>query len=466
MELGLGLTKIIPVIIYVTGLIVIFLTFYRIEFGIYFLIPLLTQQSLLEHLRGYPLGKDFIDVLYLVLIIKWILDRQKLIKDPSIRRPLRLSIGAIFLWTFLSLWIGAASLKLGFPITLRNAYFVHWKNFIMLPLLYLIVVNNIKDEKQIKIILILMTLSMLYMDRSFYNNFANKDRSNFSYSLRVGTAFTYLGPNETAVFYAQNSIILLSLFALDTHRRRKILLGITTIFNYWCLMFLYSRGGYLAGIMGWIFFGFAKDRRVLVLLVIGLISWKSFVPASVQQRIEMSNDSGTGIDSSIQARYEMWDQALVLISQNPIIGYGYNTTPALGIETGSGKHRDSLHNGYLQLLLDQGAIGLGIFLFFFLTCFRLGWRLFRTAEERFFKGFGLGYAGCVLAVLAGNIAGSYWFYLNVSGFYWVNLALVVRSLEIVNREKLESKPVFRQPKAKLATVNRSQETAGAIQTQK
>ena len=322
----------------------------------------------------------------------------------------------------------------------------------MLPLLFLIVVNNVKDERQIKIILTLMAISMLYMDRSFFNNFANKDRSNFDESLRVGTVFSYLGPNETAVFYAQNSIIILSLFFFELHKRRKILLGVTVVFNYWCLMFLYSRGGYLAALVSFFFFGVTKDRRFLVLLVLGLIFWQTFVPASVQQRIQMSKQGESGIDSSIEARYDMWDQAWELIKQNPILGYGYYATHNLGIETAGSKKRNSLHNGYMQLLLDEGLIGLGIFLIFFFLCFRVGWRLFRTAEDPFLKGLGLGFAGCVLAVLAGNVAGSYWFYLNVSAFYWVNLGLVIRGLEITKESKLESKPEFQQSKAKLAAV--------------
>ncbi len=318
----------------------------------------------------------------------------------------------------------------------------------MLPLLYLIVVNNIKDEKQIKILLTLMAISMLYMDRSFYSNFANKNRSNFDESLRIGTTFSYLGPNETAVFYAQNSIVILSLFFFELHKRRKMLFGVTTVFNYWCLMFLYSRGGYLAALVSFFFFGVTKDRRFLVLLVLGLIFWQTFVPASVQQRIQMSQQGQSGIDTSIESRYEMWDQAYELIKQKPILGYGYNATKKLGIKTGKDqtyKKRESLHNGYLQLLLDQGLIGLGIFLVFFFICFSTGWSLFRSAEDPFLKGLGLGFAGCVLAVLAGILAGSYWFYLNVSAFYWVNLGLVMRGLEITKESKLESKPKLQQP---------------------
>ncbi|MCZ6594024.1 MAG: O-antigen ligase family protein [Bacteroidetes bacterium] len=435
MELGLGLTKIIPFIVYLGGIAILFVTlFYRIEFGIYFLIPLLTQQTLLDHLGDYPGGEDFIDLFFFVLLLKWLLNRQKFQKDPELRRPLSISIGAIFVWTFIGLLI--LSHTFNFPLATSNKSFIHWKNFLMLPLLYLIVVNNIKDEKQIKIILTLMAISMLYMDRSFYNNFANKDRSNFDESLRVGTTFSYLGPNETAVFYAQNSIIILSLFFFELHKRRKILLGVTVVFNYWCLVFLYSRGGYLAALVSFFFFGVTKDRRFLILLVLGLIFWQSFVPASVQQRIQMSTQGKSGIDKSIEERYDMWDQGWELIKQNPILGYGYYATHNLRIETAGDKKRASLHNGYMQLLLDLGVIGLGIFLIFFFICFRVGWRLFRTAEDPFLKGLGLGFAGCVLAVLAGNVAGSYWFYLNVSGFYWVNLGLVVRGLELAKESKL------------------------------
>lgn len=199
----------------------------------------------------------------------------------------------------------------------------------------------------------------------------------------------------------------------------------------------------MAGLVSWGFFGFVKDRRVLLILAVCFIFWKMIVPVSVVQRIEMSRG-----DSSIDARYEMWNQALELISERPLLGYGIKSTPRLGITTaGHKEERVSLHNGYLELTLEQGGIGLGIFLIFFFICFRCGWRLYRSATEGFFKGLGLGFAGCVLAVLAGNVAGSYWFYLNVSGFYWTTFALVVRSLEIMNEPKLEEKRELLQPTA-------------------
>jgi len=436
MELGIGLTKIIPPIVYLGGLVVIFLTlFYKIEIGIYFLVLILPHRNLQFHLYQYPLGKDFIDLLFLVLIIKWFTSRPKLVKDPKLRKPLGLIMVAIFSWTFFTLWIGSNYVNTGDLLSFDNPRFVFWKNFIMLPLLYLIMVNNVKDEKQIKIILILMTISMLYMDRNFYSNFSGKNRESFNKDLRIEGTFSDLGSNPLAVFYAQNTIILLSIFFLDTDKKLKILFGVTIFFNYYCLMFLYSRGGYLATFVSLMFYGLIKDRRVLAILIVTLIFWQAFLPTSVRQRIEMTT-SKEG-DASIDDRFDMWGQAESLIAQNPILGYGFNITPYFNIRTGE-KHRNSLHNGYLQLLLEQGAIGLLIFVIFFSLSIRYSWRLYRTAKEGFLKGFGLGFVGCVLAVLAGNIAGSYLFEMLVSGYYWVQLALIIRALEITNESKIRS----------------------------
>ena len=83
MELGLGLTSIIPLVVYLSGIAILFVTlFYRIEFGIYFLVPLLTQQTLLDYMGDYPGGKDFIDLFFFTLILKWMLKSRR---DKNVR---------------------------------------------------------------------------------------------------------------------------------------------------------------------------------------------------------------------------------------------------------------------------------------------------------------------------------------------------------------------------------------------
>jgi O-antigen ligase len=432
MELGFGLTQYIPMVVYLIGMVVVLLTlFYKIEIGIFFLVPMLPLQNLLDAMIPFPGGEDFMDMLYAALMIKTVLIRSELPKATELRKSMKLIVTAICVWTFMellrgSLYIGSDLLSLG------DARFVTWKNYVMLPILYFIVVSNIKNEKQIKILLVLMSVSMLFMDRSFYSTLAGRDTSHYRDDIRSGGTFTYLGPNELAVFYAQNSIILLCLFLVDDDKRRKWFFLIVTIFNYFCAVFLYSRGGYLAILVSWMFLGFIKDRRVLIAFILFLAFWRVFTPQSVQERIDMT-ETEEGVDSSVEYRYEMWEKALGYFYESPVYGVGYGVIPTLRIS--AGHVRRSLHNGYLEIAVEQGVIGLIIFFTLYGMCIRYGWRLYREADDKFFKGFGLGFVGCVLAILAGNIFGSYWFYINVSGFFWTNLALVVRATEIAREAR-------------------------------
>lgn len=434
MELGLGLTKFIPLAVYITGLLVVCVTlFYRIEVGIFFLAPLLPLQNILDLIHSYPLGKDFIDILLFALLAKWLLNKNQVEGTKFLKTPLNLPVLLLVLWTFIELWRGSSYLGTGMPIRLEDARFMHWKNFMMLPLMYLIVVNNIRNPKHIKFLVLLMTLSILFMDVSFYNNFSNRTSTHYNDSLRITGTFSYLGPNELAAFYAQYALILISLFLLDLNKWHRLFFGATALFSYYCVAFLFSRGGYLATLVGWAFLGLLRDRKILLVLVILLMFWKSLLPLAVRERIEMTRTED-GYDVTVQERLSLWENAKESISNNPLMGIGYNVITFLNFSSSiSHQRRASLHNAYLQVITELGVIGLAIFLLLFGLGFRAGWLLYKAADKGFEKGFGLGFMACTLALLSCNLTGSHWFYLNVTGFYWVFLALVVRSKIIIER---------------------------------
>ena len=77
MEFGWGLSQYIPLILYLTGIIFVLLTIFRkIEIGMCFLVPFLPHQNLLNWTNIYPLGKDFVDIFLIAMIIKWILNKN------------------------------------------------------------------------------------------------------------------------------------------------------------------------------------------------------------------------------------------------------------------------------------------------------------------------------------------------------------------------------------------------------
>ncbi|RMG78411.1 MAG: O-antigen ligase family protein, partial [Bacteroidetes bacterium] len=431
MSLGLGLTKILPVLIYLGGITVIFLTiFYRIEIGIFLLVPLLPQQLLLDRMLVFPMGKDFMDLLLIAIIIKWLLNKNK--KDLAffLKTSFNWPILLLIIWTYLELWRGSFYLGISLPISIRDPRFVIWKNFIVMPIIYLMVLNNIKETKYIKILIILMTLSILAMGLHFRSNFAGTDTSHFRNDMRLVGTFTYLSPNAVGVFFAQYAMMLLGLSLFDNHKYRKILYLVTVGFSLYAVVFIFSRGAYSAVLITWLFIGLIKERKLLVLLVFFILTWKSILPNAVIERVEMTKG-----DTSVQERFSLWKSAKKLIESNPVIGTGYATLSFLHIRDEiTGKTRKSLHSGYLEVASELGIIGLALFVYLYILGFQAGFGLYKKAEDPFIRGLGFGLMACVVAALAGNLAGSYWHYINVSGFYWVTLALVVRSLQSLKEQ--------------------------------
>ena len=60
--------------------------------------------------------------------------------------------------------------------------------------------------------------------------------------------------------------------------------------------------------------------------------------------------------------------------------------------------------------------------------------IMETTKDNFFKGLGLGFSACVLAVMVSNFFGDRWSFLQLGSYFWVFLALVVRGNLIVNSQ--------------------------------
>lgn len=435
MEFGLGLTQFVAPLIFLTAITVFFLTiFYRIEVGIFFLVPLIPLQNILNYANVYPLGKDINDLIILAMLIRWVIDGRKREKFFQ-SSPLNLPILLFIFWTYIELWRGASYLGFPAPLSISDSRVIAWKDFLMLPLLFFIVFNNIKNQKHIEIILVLMTLSMLSLDRNFYNAAEGRDFSEYTEWRFIGGDGQALSGNALAVFQAQYSALLIFLFLASKKIGLKVLYGITLIFNYYCLMFSFSRSGYLAAAVTLGYAGLVKDRRLLIGLVIVLIFWKSFLPVAVQQRIEMTK-TDEGYDGTVVQRLGMWELAKSIIADNPIAGAGFCITPFLNIQVSGFEYTwASFHSGYVETTVELGFVGISLYLLLFLLGIHAGWKLYRITGHELFKGLGLGLIGCILGIFAGNFAGTYWNYVNVMGFYWVLLALVLRST-IISQEQV------------------------------
>jgi putative inorganic carbon (hco3(-)) transporter len=428
----LGLEQFVPLSLYL-GAIVVFLlsVFWRPHVGLYLLIPLLPLQTVRYRILDYPLGNKLIDMLLLGVVL------GALIKGGFrfARTPMNKLLIVFGIFCYVQLWRGAFFLNTELPLSINNPRFSNWKNYMVMFIIFIVVVSVIKDVKQIKIIVVLMCLSVVLVDKGYYGNMSGRDLSHFSYDVRDGGTLGFAGVNGIATFEAEFMLFLLGLSALQKRKSIKLALWGLVAFSGYCLLFSFSREAYAGILIGLFFLGLIRQRWLLIALVVFLMSWQSLVPVSVQERILMTYDKNEQqLDTSAQDRVEIWNDAMNLFQQNPILGAGFDTYQyqhRVGIYTDT-------HNYFLKVMVETGVLGLLFFLFILGKAARQGVRLYFQARDVFLRSLGLGFTVMMACVFVVNFFGDRWLYVEVNGFLWVLLACVIRGQMIENERAQEA----------------------------
>jgi O-antigen ligase len=402
MELGWGLThQFIPLIIYVLCIGSILLTlFYRIEFGLGVFLFFLPLQNVLQYAQDFPLGNDLNDILLAAMLLRWVISAKKEQRSIIQNTPMNLPIFLLIGWTFISVLNCSTYLGLSNIFSTDNPVLVSWKNYLYAPLLYLIIANNVRNPKTIKILVMIMIFAMLALDRNFYNIIRYRDNSHYSSEMDVSGSGMALAGNWLAVFLAQNAAVVLALFMMDKSKHRKILYGTVLAFSYYCVMFLFSRSGYLAVASSIMVLGLLKNRYLIVLAVLVALMYDQVLPNAVKERIEMTRTED-GFDATTQERLFMWEQAKNMIAEEPLTGWGFDLSAQLTIRIDTYRERtwNSFHNNYLQTLVEIGAIGLFLVLLVFISGAYSGWLLHQQTDDPFFKALGVGLIASMFAML-------------------------------------------------------------------
>ena len=421
------LKQVAPLIFYLTFVLVALISLTgKVQYGLYFLVPLLPLQNVVEKIHYYPFGKDFNDILILGMFFGWFISkaskREKLVQ-PSLYNyifPLYL------IFTYMTLWAGSRFLRVDLPLSPADPRVQLWKNYMLLPTLFFITFNNLKDVKQFKILFGCMCASMFLMN--YYNVAQVRYMTSWISRTKVTGTFMWLGANEVAAFYATYTFVLLGVFLFFTFKneiKEKIGLGILILMNFFIVLFMFSRAAYLASFMAMGVVAIMKKRILIIPMLVCVLCWQFVLPERVVQRIEFSEQDGE-LDDSAATRLLLWEQSLAYFYEHPVMGIGFNVFSKLGMK------RDA-HNVYMRTLAEQGLIGLFfLLLIMFLALFR-SWRLYRRTDDRFLKGLGLGFFACTVSVMVGNFFGDRWTPLPLAAHFWVFLGMVERGNILVNQ---------------------------------
>jgi putative inorganic carbon (hco3(-)) transporter len=427
----LGLDTNFAYILYAAGIAAFLASiFWRPIVGLFYLIPLLPLQTIRYRMEDLPLGSSVIGLM-LVAVAVGVLRRGQPLLPKTPWTGLLIVYGG---FTFVSLWMGSFYLRSDLPLP-GEARFEVWQNYMVMPALLLLVAAVKPTKRQMLGLVLVMCLAGLALDRNFSDEVAGRDFSKFSVGLREGSGtMGYAGNNGLAAFEAQFATFLLIMAAFE--RRRLLKLGYYGVagFSALCLMYSLSRGGYAAFLVGCLFLAVFKQRKLLVLMALFLLTWTTIVPTAVTERVSMTEQNDGGLDHSAETRLTLWQDAMEVFDANIVTGTGFNTYAYMHRV---GNYEDT-HNFFLKVLVEGGVVGLVLFLWLIVQTFRTGFRLFRRSKDPFFAALGLGLAGWVVVAVVANCFGDRWSFLQVCGYLWVIAGLVAQAWNLENAAATEA----------------------------
>jgi putative inorganic carbon (HCO3(-)) transporter len=423
--LGLGLVHYVPMIAYIGFWImcVVSLTGKPL-LGLYYLIPFLPYRTMRDHFYDYPLGGNVLTILVFAVIIGALLQGKRL---PKSKLYLVWLIFGIFL--YISMWYGCALGNAPAPIWISDPNFTTWKDFMLIPFVFVAASLVVEDRKAVRTVVIITAVSLLFIDRSCLLESMSRTWGSFDENKRDGGPLGY-GSNETAAFLAQFAMFFWGVVQFLKQKKHKLMCYGLVAITVFATMYTFSRGAYAAIVVCVIVLGILKDRKLLVVTALFLLTWQAVVPTAVRQRVTMTENSNGRLDESAQERVKLWEAAETSILSSPILGNGYATYQFKS-------HVDNLkdtHNWYVKVLVETGIVGMIIVIFMLQQIFSLSYRLFKKAEDPLYRGLGLGLFLAMFAALIGNCFGDRWTYLEITGMLWVLVATAIRATHLAESE--------------------------------
>jgi putative inorganic carbon (HCO3(-)) transporter len=423
--LGTGLGHYIPIVAYL-GFWVMSLASLggRPLLGLYYMIPFLPYRTMRDHFLDYPLGANVLTILVIAVIVGALIHGKSL---PKSKLYMIWLVTAVYL--YLSMWLGTALGNAPAPLWLNDINFVTWKDYILIPLVFVAAGLVIEDRKAIRMVVILTAVCLLFIDRSSLLEALSRSWTNFDENKRTVGPLGF-GSNQTAAFLAQFCMFFWGFAQFLKRKKLKLfgygIVGITLI----TIMYMFSRGAYLAVLCSVLILGLLKDRKLLLILGVFLLTWQTVVPVAVRQRVNMTQDSSGRLEASAQERVNLWQAAEISILHSPIVGSGYATYQL-------GEHVDNLadtHNWYVKVMVETGIIGLAFSLWLIQQLFATSYRLFKRATDPLYQGLGLGILLATCSCVIANCFGDRWTYLEITAPLWVLVGAAIRATELTEAD--------------------------------
>jgi len=249
--------------------------------------------------------------------------------------------------------------------------------------------------------------------------------------IKEGRATSFFNSFGLAAFFTSMVMpVTLSRFLCTKGWRRTV----AFLVLFLCLGFMLvtmSRGAWISSLMAVMMLAALKDRRMLVLLLIGVISAPWFLPPDIIERAtSITKVFSLEENDTFGDRIWMWRSAIQMIKDRPILGAGYGNRvfqrmyPDYMYSQSSGMIFENAHNLYLQILIETGIAGLLSFLSILGVIFWMIFSQFRKKPLPMIESQLLGIAGSFAVFLIFSFT-TFRYENEVGILFWILAGCVV-----------------------------------------
>ncbi|MFC1586770.1 O-antigen ligase family protein [Planctomycetota bacterium] len=321
-------------------------------------------------------------------------------------------------------------------------------------LIYFVFVNNIPHRRYAKLIVTAFLVTMLsctvialkqfYLDKGgLTGSFSSLDKMRIS-----GIADQ---PNQMAAFFCYYGFFYLAFFLVYIRKFGYWVFMPFFIMTYQGMHLCFSRGGqlgFLSGALATLFLWNKKFFTALVVpVLITLIMYPAMIPDRIVGRFRTAVQVNKGdtfsekdeekytFDKTAEERLVIWQAGINMIGDYPLVGVGFKRFKHRIGDYNPEKATKDAHNTYILIASEMGIPALILFLLIICMGFYQAWRVFYLSELLFFKAVALGYMGGVFGLLVVNMFGSRLDSNEVTFYYWILTAVMVRLHELAIEER-------------------------------
>lgn len=314
----------------------------------------------------------------------------------------------------------------------------------LIPIVLVFVIQrSVLDMVQWRRVLVAVLLPLPYCFKVVWTQYQSVSTWHYSHDLRVSGTFMHLGANEMGAYSAMLALVCLGcVICCWNVKRWRLAFMAGFVFSGLCLLYSFSRGGYVAFLFGAIIILLKfKNTRYLLLpaFFIAVIAIGK-MPVSVQERFTSISAEESERDASAESRFLFWDIAMKRFWERPFVGFGYKSVKDARVNP----YEMDTHNYYIKMLVERGILGIITFLlvlwgFIKLINRNLDWE----QDDAIVNGVMLGLSGAIGAILLGNVFGDRFSHYPIMTSFWALIALCT-VIELKRREQamLEDIPLY------------------------